>query len=377
MDTLDEVSRINGSFPLNDSIAAWKQAGGRVVGWACTYVPEEIIAAAGALPVRVVADSRELELGDANAYLYTTSCSYTRSCLQLALENKFDFLDGMVAAASCDGMRRLMDMWRNYIPTPFNHIIVVPRKWTPWAYELFLTELLVFKERLEAFLGRAITEDALTEAIQTYNRGRELLARLYELRKRPEPPLTGAEVLSVLNASYRMPRQQFNDLLERLLTELEDSGRKVSGRFRLMVTGSILNNPAFLAGIEELGGLVVVDELCTGTRYWADPVSTTGPPLEALARRYLDKFPCPRMQPMHRRLDRVTEMARQWRVDGVISEVIRHCATHAWDQPFLRERLEQMDIPVLELDKEYGVEATGQVRTRVQAFLELLEGRSA
>ena len=123
MDTLREVRRINESSPTSAAIEAWKEASGQVVGWACTYVPEEIIYAAGALPVRVVADAKEMELGDANAYLYTTSCSYTRSCLQLALEHKFDFLDGIVGAASCDGMRRLMDMWRNYIPTPFSHTI--------------------------------------------------------------------------------------------------------------------------------------------------------------------------------------------------------------------------------------------------------------
>lgn len=376
VDSLKEVSRINQSFPFSDPIGAWKESGGRVVGWACTYVPEEIIYAAGALPVRVVADSKELEMGDANAYLYTTSCSYTRSCLQLALEDKFDFLDGIVGAASCDGMRRLMDMWRNYISTPFNHTIAVPRKWTPWAYDLFLTELRSFKDKLGAFLGAAISDEALSEAIRVYNRGRELLAALYELRKRQEPPITGAEVLEVLNAGYQMPRPRFNELLERLLAELQATGRKVDGRFRLMVTGSILNNAGFLAGIEELGGLVVTDELCTGTRYWADPVAESGPPLEALSRRYLDKFPCPRMQPMHRRMDRVTELAREYRVDGVISQVIRHCAPHAWDLPFLRERLEQMGIPVLELDKEYGVGGTGQVRTRVQAFLEILEGRA-
>ncbi|MDP6510880.1 MAG: 2-hydroxyacyl-CoA dehydratase family protein [Dehalococcoidia bacterium] len=376
MDTLREVRRINESSPTSAAIEAWKEASGQVVGWACTYVPEEIIYAAGALPVRVVADAKEMELGDANAYLYTTSCSYTRSCLQLALEHKFDFLDGIVGAASCDGMRRLMDMWRNYIPTPFNHTIVVPRKWTDWAHELFLTELVSFKEKLESFLGVSITDEVLSDAIRVYNHSRKLLLALSEMRKGESPPVSGAEVLEVLNASYRMPRESFNELLERLLAEVKATNRKLNGQFRLMLVGSILNNPDFLVEIEELGGLVVTDELCTGTRYWADPVEESGPPLEALARRYLNKFPCPRMQPMHRRLDRVVDMARQWRVDGVVTEVIRHCAPHAWDLPFLREKLEQIDIPVLELDKEYGVGRTGQVRTRVQAFLEMLEGRS-
>jgi benzoyl-CoA reductase subunit C len=143
-----------------------------------------------------------------------------------------------------------------------------------------------------------------------------------------------------------------------------------------MVTGSVMNNPEFIRSIEDVGGLVVTDELCTSTRYWSDPVILDGrPPLEAISRRYLSNFPCARMVPSDERFDRILQLVRDYKVDGVISQIIRYCVPYAHDLPLLTDRLKKVDIPLLSLDVEYGTSGSGQIGTRVQAFLEMLEAR--
>jgi len=376
LETLKEIREVNASFPYSKPIQEWKEQGKKVIGWQCTYVPEEIIYAAGMLPIRVNGDSEELELGDATAHLYINTCSFSRSCLQLALEGQYDFLDGFAAGSTCDGARRLVDIWRQYISTPFVYILGVPRKTTERAHELYRQEVLEFKKKLEEFFQVEITDDALREAIGVYNRSRELLKKIYELRKLDNPPISGTEVMEVLNAGFKMPRDEFNRLLEILLEEISTGGRALEAKYRLMITGSPLNNAEFIKNIEDLGGLVVVDELCTGTRYWWEMIDTNPDldPLEAISRRYLDNLPCARMYPSEERFDRMLDLAREFRVQGAISEIVRWCISYAHDLPLLRERFEKQGIPVLGLEVEYGTPGTGQIRTRVQAFLEMLEG---
>jgi bzd-type benzoyl-CoA reductase N subunit len=374
--TLEQFRAINASFPKTEEILELKREGKKIFGWLCTYVPEEVIHAAGILPVRVTGYSQEIELEDGNAYLYVNNCSFSRSCLQMGLRGEYDYLDGIVAGSTCDGARRLFDLWVHYIAIPFHHVLTVPRKYNERAHRLYLEQLIVFKKHLEEYLRREISDSSLLDSIQVYNESRELLRKLYELRKLDKPPITGAETMEVLNASFRMPKELFNRYLGQLLAELTRSKIAHPGRARLMVTGSVMNNPEFIRSIEELGALVVTDELCTSTRYWSDPVMLDNrSPLEAISRRYLNNFPCARMVPSDGRFDRVLQLARDYRVDGVVSQVIRYCVPYAHDLPLITERLKQTGVPTLALDVEYGTSGSGQIRTRVQAFLEMLEAR--
>jgi bzd-type benzoyl-CoA reductase N subunit len=367
---------INAAFPKTRKIIELKRQNKKVFGWLCTYVPEELIYAAGILPVRISGYPREMELEDGNAYLYVNNCSFSRSCLQMGLRGEYDYLDGVVAGSTCDGARRLFDLWVHYIKVPFHHILTVPRKYTERAHALYYEQVISFKRHLESYLGTEISDAALLQSIHVYNESRELLKKLYELRKLERPPITGAEAMEVLNASQRMPKELFNQYLSQLLEELAASEIERKSRARLMVTGSVMNNPDFMKSIEDLGGLIVTDELCTSTRYWSDPVILDGmSPLEAISRRYLNNFPCARMVPSDGRFDRILELAREYRVDGVISQIIRYCVPYAHDLPLITERLKQVGIPTLALDVEYGTSGSGQIRTRVQAFLEMLETR--
>ena len=375
--TLDKFREINSTFPKTNQLLAHKRSGKKVFGWLCTYVPEEIIHAAGILPVRITGYSQETELDDGSAYLYVNNCSFSRSCLQMGLRGQYDFLDGVVGGSTCDGARRLFDLWRNYIGTPSHHVLTVPRKYTRRAHNLYYHEVVQFTQHLEEFLGVKIAEEAHYGSIKLYNESRRLLRELYDLRKLDKPSITGAETMEVLNAGLRMPKEIFNQWLESLLVEVSASGNTHTGRARLMLVGSVLTNAEFIKSIEDQGGLVVTDELCTSTRYWSDPVVLDGAesPLEAIARRYLNNFPCARMFPSDERFNRIIDFALDFKVDGVVSQIIRYCVPYAHDLPLLSKRLKEHGIPTLALDVEYGTSGSGQIQTRVQAFLEMLEAK--
>lgn len=377
MKSLERFRELNRQFPATEQIQEYKNQGRKVFGWLCTYVPEEVILAADALPIRIIGYSHEAELDDANAHLYINNCSFSRSCLQLGLEGQYDFLDGVVGGSTCDGARRLFDVWRQYIKTPFHHVLTVPRKYNERAHHLYYQEVLLFKQHLEEYLDISISDDALRQSAILLNESRALLQRLYDLRKLDTPPITGAETMDVLNAAYRMPKDIFNQWMGQLLSELESADTANTGRARLMIVGSVLTNPEFVRSIEEQGALVVTDELCTSTRYWGDLVKLdeSGPALKSISRRYLDNYPCARMYPSGERFDRIINSIREYRVDGVISETIRYCVPYAHDLPLLTDRLNEYNIPCLALDVEYGTSGSGQIATRVQAFLEMLEAR--
>lgn len=376
--TLARFREVNQAFPANRQIEEARREGRKIFGWLCTYTPEEILHAAGILPIRITGHSSEVELDDGTAYLYVNNCSFSRSCLQLGLRGEYDFLDGVVGGSTCDGVRRLFDLWRHYIGTPFHHVLTVPRKFGARAQRLYLSEVEKLVRHLEEWLGSEIEDEALRRSIHLYNESRRLLRELYDLRRLDAPPISGAEIMEVLNASFRMPREEYNGWLGELLEEVRASGEPHGGRARLMVVGSILTNPEFIRGIERQGGLVVTDELCTSTRYWGDPVVIEeGRSLtEAVARRYLSNFPCARMYPSDERFNRILDAARRFRVDGVISQTIRYCVPYAHDLPLLTKRLNEAGIPVLALDVEHGTAGSGQIQTRVQAFLEMMEARS-
>jgi benzoyl-CoA reductase/2-hydroxyglutaryl-CoA dehydratase subunit BcrC/BadD/HgdB len=241
--------------------------------------------------------------------------------------------------------------------------------------ELYYQEVLDLKRNLENYMGVKITDEALLHSIEVYNKSRQLLRRLYELRKQPEPPISGEETFQILNASFRMPKEIFNSWMEELLEKLETTRVKRQIKARIMVIGSVLNNPNFIKSIEDQGGLVVTDELCSSVRYWYDPVTRQGdePPLKAIARRYLTNFPCARMFPSADRFNLILKLIKDYNVEGIVSENIRYCVPYAHDLPLLKDRIKESGIPVLALDIEYGTPGSGQIQTRVQALLEMIQ----
>lgn len=377
-ETLNIIKDINSSFPYNRSVKQWKEQGKKVIGWICNYVPEEIIHAAGMLPIRVTGEQDAHSIDDATVILSSSICSFSRSCLQAMLDHKLDFLDGFIGGNFCDATRRLSELCLLYhFAAPYTAMINPPARITDQACELYRKELLGLKRSLETAFSIQISNQALRESIKVHNTTRRLLSRLHEMRRSDAPSLSGSEIMEVMNACFAAPKEEFNLLLTRLLEEIGSKNREVTGDHRLMVVGSPLTNPAFFRMVEELGGLIVTEETCTGIRYYWELVNEDPnlSPWDALARRYLTNFPCARMIPSSHRIDEVLELLRDWRVQGVISTVIRWCMFYVCDIPMLRDKLAEAGYPVLELDLEYNEGVTERLRTRVQAFLEMLQGQ--
>lgn len=358
----------------NPLIREWKEQGGQVVGYFCSMLPEELFMAAGLLPFRMRATgSVGTDSGD--SYFTNNNCTFVRHCFSLALEGGYDFLDGVVVINSCDQIRRIYDNWIRKVDTPFVEIVALPRSSGPDQIKWFSEEFQRLKSRIEAHFGVEITSEALHEAIALMNETRKLQRELYDLRKRERPPITGAETLVVMVAGTALPKARYNELLRELLAELQGRELGRDYRARLMVTGGILDDPSWIAAVEEVGGLVVTDGTCFGGRLMTGSVdATASDPLEALARYYLaDRPSCPRMiDTQVKRRDFTVEMARAFGCDGIIGEKMMFCDMWQVEQFMMTMDLREAEIPFLKLEREYITSGTGQLKTRVQAFIEAM-----
>jgi benzoyl-CoA reductase/2-hydroxyglutaryl-CoA dehydratase subunit BcrC/BadD/HgdB len=295
----------------------------------------------------------------------------------LQLDGQYGFLDGLVSSSMCDQDKRLYSVWEYYKKLPYMDILYAPRKRDEEAVQLYLADIEDFRDRLSMFGMRRIPQRDLADAIRVYKRGRELMSRLYELRKRDRPPVTGAEALEVSKAATRLPRERFNELMEQLLDEIKRTGREIKKARRLMVIGNDVHNANQIAALESLDAVVVVDEMNCGIRYAWGQVDTQLPPMEALARYYVLGRPVD----MHtwnsdERLEFIGEMTQQYKVDGIVSEIVRFCTYNGWDKFDLKKQMDKRGIPILEIDLEYGHPAGAQVEIRAEAFMEMLESRA-
>jgi bzd-type benzoyl-CoA reductase N subunit len=367
------MSEVAGTL-IGPPLQSWKDQEGRVIGYFCSMVPEELLMAGGLLPFRMRAPgSTGTDLAD--AYFTNLNCTFPRHCFSLALDGEFQFLDGLLCLNSCDHIRRLYDNWRRHVPTDFIEFLTLPRQTGSDQMAWYAEEFRRLRERLEQHFAVKITDDKLKEAIQLGNETRRLQRRLYELRKQDRPPITGAETLVVMVASTAMPKKQYNALLRELLDEIGSREGLPNHRARLMITGGILDDPTWVKAIEEVGGLVVTDVTCFGTRLmWEDVDEQASDPIVALASYYLaDRPSCPRLyDAQQRRSQFAIQMCREFKCDGIIGEKMMFCDQWNVEQYLLDCDLKEAGIPFLAVEREYITSGTGQLRTRVQAFIETM-----
>lgn len=354
-----------------EAVAQWKDRGGRAIGWTCIYAPEELLHAAGILPVRIMGTPDPQSIAD--AYLPSNMCPFVRSCLGQGLTKNYQQLDGILSSHTCDAMVKLFDTWRLFVGARFSFIIDQPHTDNRFAYDYLYEEMKRLVNEVEAFAGVRITSDALRSSIKLYNENRRLLKRLYELRKADNPPLVGSQVHGVVRAGMVLPKEQHNAILRELLDELPRSDAPKGKGPRLMISGSCIDTPIFPKIVEEAGGQLVVDDLCFGSRYFWDEVAEDGDPLEALSHRYLEKIPCGCIPlPRYSRYEFVRELIKDYRVEGVIFFGQKFCDPYAYDFPDHQPLLEKDGIPVIQLEVEHASVGAGQLKTRVQAFVEMI-----
>ncbi|MEW6615992.1 MAG: 2-hydroxyacyl-CoA dehydratase family protein [Thermodesulfobacteriota bacterium] len=371
MTSLEELSEMSKTI-ANPAVDKWKAQGKPVVGFFCSYIPEEILHAAGIFPYRIKATGCT-NTPAADAFLSAVNCSFARSCLELALEGGYWFLDGVVSMNSCEHIRRLYDILKRKVKTPYYHFLSVPHKTDEEAVNWYRDELAIFKAGLEKAFDVSITEESIRKSIAVYNETRDLLRKVYEFRQRGNPLLTGKEAHEIVVAAMSTPKEDYNRLLKGLLEEVGKRKGISTHSPRLMVMGSVIDDPDYIGIIEGMGCLVVTDALCFGSRYFWEPVKTNGDLMECLARSYLKRPVCPRMSEDIGQIVTYTKgMVEKFNVDGVIMERIRCCDLWGGTTLILQKRLDELNIPLLVVDREYMTSGAGQMSTRVGAFLEMI-----
>jgi benzoyl-CoA reductase/2-hydroxyglutaryl-CoA dehydratase subunit BcrC/BadD/HgdB len=305
-----------------------------------------------------------------------------RNSFELALKGKYEFFDGVVVPHSCDNVQRMDVYWQHYvgIKPPRLLYLNVPHVVSLGALSFFKTELKRFKEGLETITGQKIAEEALRRSVRLHNHTRNLLRKISELRKQIPPLVSGVEMMQITIAGTRTPVEEYNGLLEMALNEVVARPKgppKINAR--LLVTGSQIDDVYFFRLVEGSGANIVIDDLCTGTKQFAHDVDLTDDLLDGLATYYLDKITCPRTHRdnLEARFGHITRFAREFKVNGVIVSAMTFCDTVELDVPDLRDYLQKEGLPVLVLEDDYTMAGSGRIKTKVQAFLEMIsEGDS-
>ncbi|OFV90753.1 MAG: hypothetical protein A3J75_05150, partial [Acidobacteria bacterium RBG_16_68_9] len=270
----------------NEYVREWKARGGRVAGFFCAHAPEELLWAAGILPVRVRGTGSE-DTSLADQYLGSVNCGFVRHTLNRVLSGELGFLDALLLTNSCDHLRRLSDISTAKQVAPFCHYIDVPHLNSETARSRLTEQLRQLRERLESVFALSISDEQVADAVKLYNQTRRLLSRASQLRSAEPPRATGSEVLAMAVAAVSMPKDRFNALLEQRLEQLEAREHAPAGGPRLLIVGGALDDPAYVEIIESLGARVVADQLCWGAKTFSEEAEEGGDPIEAIARRIL------------------------------------------------------------------------------------------
>jgi benzoyl-CoA reductase subunit C len=356
----------------HDYAKNWKdKTGGRVIGYFCTYVPEEILYAADVLPVRILGSHEPQDVTE--PHIFAMFCPFCRDCLAQGLKNRYKYLDGLMISQSCLHIRQAYTSWIKHRPVEFEKFLCMPHKvQSPHSYDFLTAELQTFKREVEQWTGKKISDNDLDKAINIYNENRSLMRKLYELRKRDNPPITGEECMEIVIAMQMTDKAEHNKMLKDLLKKLEnyEPNREVGSR--LMILGSEDDDTVFMNMVENCGATFVIDDHCTGSRYFWNDVEDGKDKIASIAARYIDRIPCPTKDWEERkRIPHILNLCKEWKVDGVIIMQQKFCDPHELDFVAIQKALKDAGIPTLFLEFDVTV-PIGQFKIRVEAFLEMI-----
>jgi len=359
----------------------FRDEGGKVVGIFCVFVPEDLILAAGAVPVGLCSGS-PATIDSANKVLPLNSCALVKSSYGFEMDKVCPFSlvsDLIIGETTCDGKKKMYELFGLLRDI---YVMEVPQKQTEGAFSLFLSELSELRCVLECLTCNAITAESLAEATRLHEAKREAMARIARTRRAPNPPINGVDALFVNQLSFADDTERFISRASELAEELESRVAAGVGAYetpgpRILITGCPMALPNWKLPhlIEASGAMVVGEESCVGSRYYEPRAASSDrsldAQLQAIARRQL-ATPCPSFTPNDQRVDDVVRLAREYEVDGVIQYTLQFCHTFAHEAVKLDAALDEAGIPSLQLETDYSPQDTEQLRLRIEAFLETL-----
>ena len=355
----------------------------------CSYIPEVLLDVEGCFGVRLRAP-RCTNPDLATYYVTNRSCPYSKSILERAFEGGYNFIDALIGQECCTTMNR-MEQYFEYcklIPKEkfFACYIDMPLKKDPWYGGYFLRQLeQKVLEPLARVYGVDFSDEKLLAAIERHNELCRVITEIGNLRKRGNPPITGYEFHIIQLVSLTCPKDLILPYLRETLEELRarEPDEKPAYRARVMVAGSEIDDPEFTKLLESCGALVVADRYCFGSLPGREEIviKEGQSPLEAIAEKYMLENQCPRaMGPVNiiGRKQYLYALAKEYKADGIIVESMKFCEYWGYERAqaaqWMREGYELPGtMPVCQIEKDYTNAATGQLRTRFQAFVESLE----
>lgn len=354
----------------------WQKQGKKVIGVLDSLVPEEVIYAAGMLPWRIQGTWKE-DVSHAMTYRHPQGNTFLNHVLESFLAGELDFLDGMVCSNRDEDFRRFRDYWEWLDPKRPAYIIEVPTIDTEKTRQRFTGKIRDFIGFLEELGKTKVDDNKLRQAIAVYDQGYSLLRKLTELRKQEVPPVTGSEALAITTAAMVMPRDKFNQELEELLPYLVKRKADVKHtRPRVLLSSDMLDNPAYIELVEEAGCLVAMDDMDNGGRYfWKTTDGGSDDPAYDLARRYL-KNGSPRMFDWREQIEQIEKLAKEYNIEGVLELVDMFDYPRGFRRPYMGIWLKEAGIPSMSFDRDYCLTNVSQLKTRIGAFLEILQAKA-
>lgn len=357
-----------------------KETGKKVVGFYCVYAPQELVLAAGALGFGLCA-TKEEAIPDGEKTLPRNFCPLIKSSYGFAVTDKcpyFLYSDIIIGETTCDGKKKMFELMNTFKPV---HVMKLPQTYLDDSDKAYwLNEVRILKELLEKELGTKITDEKLKEAIKVLNQERLLMQELAECMKNDPVPMTGQDFLKLMwGRNFVTDRPEFAQQIKEMISDMQENIAKgeaamPKGAKRILVTGvpTGIGSEKVIKIIEDCGAAVVYIENCSGMKQFVTLVDETKSPLEAIAEKYL-ATPCSCMSPNPIRLENLAKLIPDYRIDGVVDITWQGCHTYNVESRVVKEFLKKNgDTPFLQVETDYSQGDVEQIKTRVQAFLEMM-----
>jgi benzoyl-CoA reductase/2-hydroxyglutaryl-CoA dehydratase subunit BcrC/BadD/HgdB len=358
---------------------------GRIaVGYNCYVAPLPLMMMGNLFPVRMRAAGMT-DTSNADYYMTHLSCSCVRANLEAILTGKYDFIGAFISGGACMQMGRVSHHAKYVSPYKERvekgellvHVMDSPRLACEASTELYADDMKRAAAGLAKSHGVDVTDEALRKAIVDLNRHNALLKRISDFRKEKEPRITGTEFHKVVVASLTCPKDLLENPMEKLIAALEKRKPVTGYKAKVMIVGPVLDNPEYTNLIEEQGALVVCDRYCFGSIPGMEPIPENGDPWMNVAKYYTDTCECGRMMgAFDWRQQQRKDYVKEFDVDGVIVHYVKFCDLWAYEVPMTFDAFTEEGTPSVKIEHDYMFSNVGQIKTRVQAFLEQVENKA-
>ena len=375
------ISEVHG-LRIEEIVEAKKEKR-KVIGTFCVYVPEELILAVDGVCIGLCAGA-DVGADEAEKYIPRNTCALIKAFMGFKLAGLCPYVntaDLIVGETTCDGKKKAYELF-DEITNGKMYIMELPNKKGEDGKSLWKNEVKKFAEKLESVSGKKITLEKLKEASKIVNNKRKALQRLSLLRANDPSPIAGLDALLVNQVAFYDDPLRFTAKVNELCDELETRaktgvGVAEKGSPRILVSGSPMAIPNWkLHAITEGSDAVIVgEESCVGERNFKslldDNFSSLDEAMQKIAERYMT-INCACFTPNNERLSDIEDLAKRLKADGIIHYAIQFCTPYMIEAYKVKKHADKMGLPFLRIETDYSMEDMGQLKTRVEAFLELI-----